>query len=131
MVYDLFLTDKDKTYKWFEIPGDLAQDIKVIIMCWKFMKQLSAIQFHFSSIVYGLNAVLWFQIYRIRKYSENSGFQLRVRIYTIPNGKQRWYEQRRQWHYWSPSTYVCMCLKSIAVRTDHKRAKKIETYFIL
>ena len=63
-------------------------------------------------------------------YTESWNFQnsqLRMRINTKPNGKQNWSGNREKWHFCWLVTSLPMYLKSRVLRTDHKRAKKIET----
>ena len=74
--------------------------------------------FQFYSLVDGL--MLWFQIDEILK------FQLRMRIIAKPDGKWRQKNYIFCWLVTSPTMY----LKSIALCTDHKRMKKIESYSV-
>ena len=61
------------------------------------------------------------------RYTESRNFriQLCLRINTKPNGKQKWFEDRR-YFFWLV-TSLPLFLKSIAVPIDHKRVNIIET----
>ena len=76
-----------------------------------------------SLLVYGMCANLCFLIHRILKF-QNS--QLRTRINTKPNGKQK-SSGEGKWIFCLLITSLPMYLKSRGLRTDHKRVKKIET----
>ena len=61
------------------------------------------------------------------RYTESRNFriQLCLRINTKPNGKEKWFEDREEWHWLVTS--LPLFLKSIAVPIDHKRVNIIET----
>ena len=95
--------------------------------CWKCFEEFNekALENSFEkgpcNVMY---AELWFLKHRILKLQDS---QLRMRINTKPNGKQKWSEDRVKWHFCWLGTSLPMYLESKGLRTDHKQVKNIET----
>ena len=62
---------------------------------------------------------------------EISGFQLRMRINTKPNDKQKWSEERINWYFCWLVTSLPMYLKGIAVRQTINKWRKSKRAVVL
>ena len=72
---------------------------------------------------------LWWSVYisMLSKYAEswNQDSQLRMRLYTKSNDKQKWSEDRKE-NLLAFVGSLPLYLNNIEMRTDHKRVKKVE-----